>query len=142
MLLYGSSYGTAEARLIMFPWPLIPRVPGVSLAMLSRLKALSAEIYDAPDLCRDQNVLLQVLRNTCLNEAFQSHAVELQEFYRIFTCADVSQYCLCNGRTCSEDDFEGQSTTMSWAWVDLLQGICPGTCKRCVHSVNATGATR
>ncbi|CAE7405041.1 RIB2 [Symbiodinium natans] len=113
--------------------------PSLSLATLSRLKALSAEIFDAVDLCRDQNVLLQVLRSTCLNETYTSESAEVLEFNNIHSCADVSPYCLCNGRACSEGDFEGALVRpLSWSWVDLLQGMCPGTCNKCLLPVNAS----
>merc|ERR1712079_367287 len=94
-----------------------------SPASLRTLMDRAAHDYFNGVECRDQDVQLQVVRQTCLNDTFSDAYPPLKNI--IFTpnrisCRHFAPICNCTRQTCPP--------RVRWDWVRILHGVCPDSC--------------
>jgi len=100
--------------------------PQQNIGILNYLAIVSdTEFYGNPDVCRDQEVFLQVLRATCLNSTFFARAPEVLRFFRdVGGCSDLAAECRAA---------TARSLILPWYW--QIQKVCPETCNKCTFQI-------
>lgn len=105
---------------------------------LASLKGLSqSDFFETPQ-CRDQDVLLAVLRETCLAGDFSSSYPALLHIFngKRTMCSHFESFCKCtdNSRQCGPDSSlfkKASQTGITNEWLNVIRGVCPQTCGAC-----------
>jgi len=95
--------------------------PEQSMAYMNHMVANSRSFYHDELNCRDQDVALAVLKETCTHEHFQRDTPQELSFFKGVTrCADFGRHCR---------NSTAHNISLAWFW--RIQQVCPETCGQC-----------
>jgi len=97
--------------------------PAMDFSEMSQLPLMTEKGYYASPSCRDQDVAFDVLRRTCLSEAFDQPIAGLGFFHDVRTCGDFFDGCR---RTANNN--------VSFGWFQKIRKLCSHTCGLCASS--------
>lgn len=107
------------------------------VSKIMEISEMSSSDYLEGPLCRDQDVQMMVLRQTCLYSEFVEDFPPLE---RIFSkremCSDFSESFTCSGSGCNE---RANQLGIPLAWLKIVHQICPKSCGYCKENkINST----